>query len=256
MIPVIIPTYRGEKRLPRVLECLNYQELPNGYRASVYVRDNNVNGIYYTRAINEGLRKFGFIGGVEYCLALCDDVYLKPGCLASLIKTARDNPKAGIISPVQYAPDGKIVWAGSAWSWPVGAHIVEKQNDKPYRTYWASGAVFLVKTELLKEIGLMDENMLFICSDSDYSFTARSRGWQCVVDPNAGVEHSFGGSKATTDLELTRIKTRDLLYFSRKWASSPLFKTLEYKPEARLHRKNIERQERAWEGYLENDVSK
>ncbi len=227
IVPVIIPTYKGEERLPRVRDCILNQRISGQIDTITWLRDNNTNGIYYTRAVNEGLLKFSPLH--EFCLVLCDDVYLEPGCLRELLLCARALPRAGIISPVQKNRAGKVVWAGSASSWPYGAHMTEAQTTAPYCTYWPSGAVFLVRSQMLAEIGVMDGNMRFICSDADFGLTARARGWQCVVEPKAFAEHDFRGSKQTDDVEMNRLKTRDLLYFTRKWLSGELFRRLEYK---------------------------
>jgi GT2 family glycosyltransferase len=226
MIPAIIPTYKGEARLPKVLDCVKKQS----WQTTAWLRDNNVNGVYYTKAVNEGLREFAFQENNDFCLVLCDDVYMDPKCVEELVFAARQNPRAGIISPVQYAVGEpyKCNWAGAGKSWPWGQHLTMVLSETPYPTLWASGAVFLVRTAMIKEIGLLDENMRFICSDSDYSLTARSRGWRCMVAPTAKVEHDFGGS-AKADAELDFIKTKDALYFTRKWVSGGLFRSLEFK---------------------------
>lgn len=246
MIPVVMPTYRGEKRLPKVLECLNSQDV----EIDIFIRDNNVKGVYYTKAINEGLRKFAFNPGIEFCLVTCDDVYLKPNCIKELLKCAKDHPRAGIISPVQYSPNGTIEWAGSAQSWPLGAHVSQVLKDEPYVSYWASGACFLVRTEMIKEIGLMDENMLFICSDSDYSLTARSRGWFTMVAPDAHVQHTFHQSRKSVDPEIDIIKTKDLVHFSRKWVTGNLFRSLEYQGAKRVNPDAAIAQESNWVEYV------
>ena len=44
-------------------------------------------------------------------------------------------------------------------------------------TYWANGACMMIRASLIREIGLLDRNLRFVCSDADYSFTARARGW-------------------------------------------------------------------------------
>ena len=84
----------------------------------------------------------------------------------------------------------------------------------------------LLRTAMLREIGLLDENMKFICSDADISFTARARGWQCLVVPSAFVEHELGGSASTTNTWLNKTKLEDQLYFARKWLTSDVYRSL------------------------------
>jgi hypothetical protein len=225
MIPVIIPAYKSEDRMPQIRDRV----LQQGIETETFVRDNSIDNIYYTMAINEGLRRYAFRDDVDFCLILCDDVLLQPGCLKAMVECAKANPLAGIISPVQKNAAGEIQWYGSLQSWPTGVHVVGPPEPEAFKTNWASGAVFLVRTEMVREIGLLDENMIFVCSDSDYSLTARSRGWECWVEPKAEVQHEFRGCQATANMTLERIKVTDMLYFTNKWVSGRLFRDLEYK---------------------------
>lgn len=231
MIPVIIPTYRGEQRLPRVKTCLK----ENGVAEyNLYIRDNNVNGILYTRAMNEGMAKV-MDQDERYLMLLCDDVYLRPGALSAMLAGMEANPDCGLVAPVQVDSKGAVHWAGSAWSWPAGAHMGRPAADHAYDSAWLSGACILARTECIKEIGLMDKNMRFICSDADWSFRARAAGWRCMVEPRAVVEHEFRGSASKGDPEMQRIKIEDSLYFTRKWLSGELFRRLEYPGKEHSH---------------------
>ncbi len=86
----------------------------------------------------------------------------------------------------------------------------------------------LLRVSMIRELGLLDDGMRFICSDADYSFRARAAGWDCVVVPSAYVEHEPSGSSNVENLFLTQIKLEDQLYFSRKWVGSDIFKMLAF----------------------------
>lgn len=243
-VPVVIPTYRGEKRLQRVMECLAAQSVDT----KPWLRDNNVNGVLYTKAVNEGL--LSFCCDYPYILILCDDVYLEPDCLAALVRCAEEKPRAGIVSPVQVNKEGEIIWAGSLQSWPKGVHLLAKYDTKPYLNNWPSGACFLVRTEMVREIGVLDDHMRFICSDADYGLTARTRGWECWVAPDAEVEHTFNLSQNTEDIEMNRIKMQDLIYFTHKWITGGIFRGAEYEGE-RITVARAQAQIAEYEKYLE-----
>jgi len=86
----------------------------------------------------------------------------------------------------------------------------------------------MIRTEVVREIGVFDKNMRFICSDGDFSFTARARGWKVFVVPQALVEHSLSGSAAEAPMELQLVKCRDAAYFTQKWLDGGLFRQLAY----------------------------
>lgn len=221
MIPVIIPYFRAPEKIEKCKEALSKQS----EELTVFIRDNSDDNILYTAAINEGLKRYAYTH--EFVLVLTQDAYLAPDCLSELVKAMNDNPTCGIISPRQYAGN-QITWAGSLEAWPAGKHTASPETV-PYGTYWANGACMLLRSEMIKDIGTLDHNMRFICSDADYSFTARSRGWSVMVAPNARCEHELDGSGSMgKNPWLDTIKLRDMIYFTEKWLTKGLFDKLSF----------------------------
>lgn len=226
MIPVIIPAFRSPERLSRCLASVALQDCP----VENYVRDNSTDNILYTAAVNEGLRKYAYGGEADFLLVLTQDCYLKENCLVNLAAYMESNPRCGIAAPLQLSAEGATTWAGSLDAWPAGVHVQNAAAEfpGPMKTYWASGACFLVRAECVRDVGLLDENMRFICSDSDYSLTARSRGWDVVMVPSAQAEHECDESAKVSAPWLQRIKINDMRYFTQKWLSGGLFQDLAY----------------------------
>ena len=230
-IPIIIPHFKSEEKLAKCLEAIKQQSYSN---VEVFIRDNNEDNVLFTAAINEGLKKFSFDQSIKHILILNQDCYLQEGTLNSLIETFKQNPRCGIACPIQIDEKDNVFWGGSYEAFPLGRH---QQNilasyTQDFSTYWANGACMLVSTDLIREIGFLDKNMRFICSDADYSFTARTRGWDVVVSHKARVEHSYGESRAKTNEWLNTIKCNDLIYFANKWLTGDLYKSLAYEGES------------------------
>ena len=227
-IAIVIPYFRAPEALRLNLECLSKQA---GVSVNIFVRDNSEDNILFTRAVNEGLRRYCFSGEHDYVLVLNQDAYLRPGCLQELLSAMESAPTAGICAPISISEDEEVNWCGGADAYPWGRHLTVDINtlpEAPYESHWANGACVLLKVAMVREIGLMDENMRFICSDSDYSFTARSRGWKVLVAPRAFVQHSLSGSAAVANPSLNRIKLQDQLYFSEKWLNGDLYRKLAF----------------------------
>jgi alpha-L-fucosidase len=67
--------------------------------------------------------------------------------------------------------------------------------------------------------------MAFLASDSDYCFTARSRGWEVWLAAQArGFHKPHAAISADRELELRKLK--DVLYFANKWLTGELFRNL------------------------------
>lgn len=232
-IPVVIPYFRAPEKLERCLAALAEQK---DIQTEIFVRDNSEDNILFTKAVNEGLRKYSYSTDYDYVLVLTQDAYLKPDCLKNLVAGMELIPQCGILAPVQVDSNGNPSWFGSLQAFPWGVHRLQGKMGVPipYNTYWANGACMLLRTAMIREIGLLDENMLFISSDADYSMTARARGWEVMLAPNAIVQHSLdassGGSSASNQM-INQTKLRDVLYFAKKWTNGDLLRELSYKPE-------------------------
>jgi GT2 family glycosyltransferase len=226
-VPVIIPFYKEHDKLARCLEHLRAQT----YRGvEVFVRDNSDDNVYYTAAVNEGLRKYCYDAEVAFVAVLNQDAYLAPTAIQLLVEFLERHSDAGIACPLQLGAQGEVAWGGSLQAFPCGAHLHGSRGNfmAPAETPWASGAALVIRTEVVREVGLFDRNMRFLCSDADFSFTARARGWKIHVVPEAVCVHVQGGSGLTRNFPLELIKVQDLIYFAKKWLSGDLFKSLAY----------------------------
>ena len=231
-IPVIIPFFKDHDALDKAKQSLANQKIPT----ELFVRDNSYDNILYTKAINEGLRKFCFSNLYDFILVINQDAYLSSNCLDTLVKVMEKNPKCGIVTPVAFDEKGKNTWYGGLEAFPWGRHRIGEGSRpdtpdsllEPFHTPWANGACMLLRADMVKEIGLLDENMQFICSDADYSFTARSRGWEILVSPRAIIEHDLGSSAFLQNDWLKKVKLEDQIYFGEKWLSGDVYKKLAY----------------------------
>ncbi|WP_286224562.1 glycosyltransferase family 2 protein [Polynucleobacter sp. HIN6] len=222
----MIPYYRAPEALQIAISHLQKQR---SIQTEIFVRDNSEDNILFTRAVNEGLRKFAYSDVYDYVLVLNQDANLHEECLLQLVQTMNKSPHAGICAPIALSPDKSVNWAGSAEAFPWGRHVgynLTQLPKQPFETYWINGACMLLRTAMLREVGLLDEGMKFICSDADISFTARARGWRCLVVPSAFVGHELGGSASMTNTWLNKIKLEDQLYFARKWLTSEVYRSL------------------------------
>lgn len=243
-ILVIVPAYRKPDELKQCLEAVGSQTISN--RIAVYVRDNSDDNIYFTAAINEGLT-FGIEQkNFRFFLLLNQDCYLERDAVEKLVDFLNQYTAVGIAAPLQLhsrKPEW-VVWGGSGPSFPAGIQhggpIARFQDSR--LTPWANGAAMMIRREVLVQIGLLDENMRFSYSDSDYSLTARSRGWQIVCVTEAKCVHESGDSLEPKSPEIVRQITKDGIYFADKWFSGLLFQRLENDGNCDLNELRADRQ--------------
>lgn len=226
-VAVIIPFYKERAKLEKCLTHLKEQTYP---QVEVFVRDNSNDNIYFTAAVNEGLLRFMFDPEVKYIAILNQDAYLDRRALEVLVDFLERHSEAGIASPLQHDETGQVTWGGSLQSFPFGVHRCDpiESYRQPCETPWANGAAFLVRAEVVRTVGLFDANMKFLCSDVDFSLSARARGWKIYLVPEARCEHSMSSAAERGNAELGAVKLRDAIYFARKWVSGDLYRTLAY----------------------------
>ncbi|QWD76225.1 glycosyltransferase family 2 protein [Polynucleobacter sp. MWH-UH24A] len=224
-IGVVIPFYKQRKQLEKCLELIRQQTINN---IKIYVKDNSEINTYFTSAVNEGIQTFVEDREIEYILVLNQDAYLEQNTVEELVNSMIRNQECGISAPIQISENGNIVWSGGLEAFPLGNHQIFTDNSatNELETFWVNGAAMLLRKQMVREIGLLDKNMQFICSDADYSFTARSRGWKLLVSKKAFVQHDLSGSKDAENNELTMIKINDAIYFTKKWINGDLYRSL------------------------------
>ena len=230
MIPVIIPAYKNTLQLQKCLTHLKNQTV----EVDPFVRDNSDNNIYFTAAVNEGIRKYLSQPG-DYIMILNQDMYLEPDAVEKMVAFMDTHPQCGIGCPLQLDSNNPqyVIFAGGFEAFPEGKHQHGPLSEFTFdeTIFWSNGACMILRKQMIHEIGLLDENYVFVGSDSDYCFTARSRGWQVWrIAASRGI-HEFGVSLFESEIEIERIKICDMLHFGKKWLTGWLFSQLSFEGE-------------------------
>ncbi|NQV32197.1 MAG: tetratricopeptide repeat protein [Phycisphaeraceae bacterium] len=226
-VPVIIPAFKNKTQLNACVQHLECQTAP----CDIFIRDNSEDNIFFTAAVNEGIKHF-LNTDCPYMLALNQDMYLKPNAVEEMVAFMEAHPKCGIGAPLQLdhnKPD-HVIWGGSLYAFPAGRHHMGpvSQYSQPRQVLWANGACMILRKDMIQDIGLLDKNLAFIGSDSDYSFTARARGWEVWCITTAQGCHEHGASGGATDPFLQNLKIKDMLYFGEKWLTGGLYRALAF----------------------------
>jgi GT2 family glycosyltransferase len=223
---VVIPFYKNTEELESCKAALENQ-IPH-----VLIVQEDLVGEGFTANVNQGLVQvvnhplFNF--GTGMIVLLNQDCQMEPGSLEALIKFTQEHPRAGLVSVKQLAKDRDfITHGGTREAFPAGRHDggFKSKGDcnKSKRVPWANFACVCIRGQTLLQCGLLDESMRMFGSDSDYGYTARSRGWECWYCAEAEVIHEGGASASELnerDMRYDMTKWRD------KWLGAEIFKNL------------------------------
>lgn len=149
--------------------------------------------------------------GADFYLILNSDALLRPGFFDAIEAAAAAHPRAGLIAARLEYEDGtpqqscfRFASAASelmrgARTGPVTAllkrHVVALDlPPNPAEIEWASFACILLRGEMVRAIGPMDEGYFLYFEDAEYALRARRAGWGVIYEPKARAVHFRGGS--------------------------------------------------------------
>ena len=78
-----------------------------------------------------------------------------------------------------------VVWGGPSSK-------VQKAGVRP--VFGASAGAALYRTEMLRDVGLLDARFFSYLEGADLAWRARSRGWRALYSPCASVLHEYSAT--------------------------------------------------------------
>lgn len=199
------------------------------YKHNLIVIRNSKN-LGFAGGNNVGLN-FGLKTKADFFLMLNNDTLVDKNFLKELLDVCISDEKIGVVVPKIYFAKGfefhknrykkedlgKVLWyAGGSIDWKnlIAFHLGVDQVDSGSfgsisETEFATGCCMLIKKEVLKKVGLLDEKYFLYYEDSDFSQRVSKAGFKIMFVPKALVWHKNAGSSggagsALQDYYLTR----------------------------------------------------
>lgn len=211
---VVIPNWNGADMIADCLESLSGQTLEHQVVVVENGSSDNSAEIIKKKFPAATLLEFpdnaGFAGGVNrgiqyaleqgatYIALFNNDAVADKNWLKNLVRTAKENPKAGIVTSKILRDDRKHLDSTgdfyTVWGlpFPRGRNQEDKgQFDNLQDVFGASGGASLYRAELFQQIGLFDEDFFAYYEDVDVSFRAQMAGWKVRYQPEAVVYHGL-----------------------------------------------------------------
>ncbi len=152
----------------------------------------NETNLGFSAGNNVGIR-FALERMADYVLLLNNDAEVEKDFLAKLVEVGEKGKRYGILSPVIFNGKDKKVWfSGGKIDWLRMKTVHEtKANTKDfYESEFITGCSMLVRAEVFKEIGLLDEDYFLYWEDADFSVRARKAGFKSVVVSSSWAYHT------------------------------------------------------------------
>lgn len=156
-------------------------------RVEVLRLDENVG---FTGATNAGI--LDVWGAYDYVLLLNNDTEPRPDFVKELLKTFDQDEDIGVACSVR-----ETVWEGkfALFNQPVDCfdgYCIWTDESLPEPLYycpWIPLCSALIRTDVLKQVGLLDRRMLNHCSDNDFCVRCIELGYAVVLVPKSIVFH-------------------------------------------------------------------
>ena len=170
---------------------------------------------------NTAIRHIIEKGESEFILLLNNDTIAEKDFLSELVNAAQVEKKAGILGPKIYYSDYQskkniIQSAGSKINLYLGK-FPRVKSEKNTAVDFVIGACLLIKTEVIRKIGLLDKRYFLLFEDTDWCFRAQKAGYSVLYVPNSTIWHKT--SQSVKKISEVYYYTRNLFWFEFKHAN-------------------------------------
>lgn len=143
----------------------------------------------FAGGINLGLRR-ALDEGAWAILAINNDAFAEPNAVGLMAQQLFD-ARTGVVGPRILNSDGSLQSTGcklKAW----GARTEE--SGPHGRVDFFTWACVLLRSEMLDQIGLLDESFFMYWEDADFGLRVRNAGWELSLASQAHVIHELSAS--------------------------------------------------------------
>lgn len=206
----------------------------------IFIQNSGNDG--YTRPMNQALRQ----GSGRHLLQLNPDTLILPETLDKMVQFMDQNPKIGICGPKVLNRDmtlQKPCRRGEPTPWAVityftgisnlfpnselfGRYLVSYLDEnQTHPVDGVSGSCMLIRHELIKEIGYLDDLFFAYQEDADFCRRARQAGWGVYYFPEAQIIHygGMGGSRVQPYRSIFEWHKSYYLYYRKHLAKDYFF---------------------------------
>jgi N-acetylglucosaminyl-diphospho-decaprenol L-rhamnosyltransferase len=227
---IVVDNLSGDDSLAR-FAC----ELPADTR--VIASDRNAG---FGAGVNTGAKQ----ADAEYLLVLNPDTYFEFDSVAPVLRYMDSHPTAGLVGLDLVNPDRsrqfsarrfysildigarRIELLGRLMSDRVDRHMMRDawETEEPFTAEWVLGTGFIIRTELFRSIGGMDESYFLYMEDVDLCARVWRGKAEVVCYPGAQLVHDHQRSSAVSPFSFAgKTHIRSLVKFARRF-SLPLIR--------------------------------
>jgi GT2 family glycosyltransferase len=234
---IIIVTYNSQKWLNKCLQ--NHQDFPiivvdnnssdgtpeyiSKQFPEVTLIKNNAN-VGFAKANNQGI-ELALEQGAEQVFLLNHDAWIETHTLKNLIELQQQNPRHGILSPIQLNGTGKLLdWSFTSYISKASDEgrqlysdlLLNQPMKSMYTVEFVNAAGWLISKSLINDVGLFaDELFPHYGEDDNLVWRAKHKGWEIGVCPGLFMNHDRESRAGKASKLLHSLSVRELVFLKR-----------------------------------------
>ena len=223
-VSIVILNWNGKHYLEQFLAILDEHSRLEGVEIVVADNLSTDGSVEYLESEFPGIRlikldrNYGFTGGYNralsrldstYYLLLNSDVEVTAGWLEPLLDFMDQHPACSVCMPkiLDHSQRTRFEYAGAAggyidrFGYPFCRGRIfdtleedHGQYDKPAEIFWATGACMMVRADLFREAGGLDEQFFAHMEEIDLCWRLKRMGYRNFCIPSSRVYHVGGGT--------------------------------------------------------------
>lgn len=184
----------------------NLEKVKNDFPWVTFIESNEIRG--FSENNNLALRQ----AKGKYCFVLNDDTEMKMDVIGRLMLSINSlSSNTCIVSPkILIGKESKVLLGKPKYTFftyflgclGMANYLYKRSfytlNEDVFLTYNISGAAFLIKSEIFKQVGWFDEKYFFCPEDIALSTLLNKKGYKIYVDSEAIIYHFSGGTWSST----------------------------------------------------------
>lgn len=241
LVCIIIVNYNGWND---TLECVNSLNNLNYTNYRIIIVDNNSN----KKNLEDELNNLnvdiifldenkGFAGannvGIEfaskynpdYYLLLNNDTIVDKDFIEPMIKVFENDNKVGIVTGKIFYYNSDILWfGGSHFDEKFGEYKISGIGKKDSEIYneqqqinYATGCLMMISKNLIKEVGLLNEDYFLYYEDADYCIRTIKKGLKIIYEPQSIIYHKESRSTKKGSDSYYYYIIRNYFYYIKKF---------------------------------------
>lgn len=184
----------------QIIEGMKKEFTDRGYSSQVLTLIKNGKNTGFCGGVNTGIR----VCTTPYVILLNNDTEVFEDFIEKSIEGIEKSKKIFSVSPMMIQMyDNKLIdnagdgYTAVGWAFAFGMDEPVENHTGEREVFSACGGAAIYRTEILKKLGMFDENHFAYLEDLDIGYRARIYGYKNMYNPNARVYHAGSGTSGS-----------------------------------------------------------